>query len=475
MQEMSRRGVLAALGGGSIAGLAGQAVGTDRTRQPTDSWPQFQGNAANTGSLPGNSGPTADPDTQWESGTGEPILPQPVVANNTVYVGSDDRTVSALDSTDGTEQWQTSLPGEVRSLAVSANEAFVFAGTEGFDDSVYSLLAADGSQQWSADVQGSNLTVDGDTIYVTNDEFFLVALSAADGTERWRYQFDARDTATNPFLTTPTVEDGTVYTGSWNRRVAAVADGEEQWAFDTGDRVTGAPAVALGSVYAGNEAGTVYSIAASDGSEEWSYDAGSEVTASPVVTTTTVYVGDDDGTLYALSTGTGDEQWTASLDGPWTAVVFAGNTVYAGTEDGVIHAFDPGNGSEEFRYDTGTGELTPLAVAADGVYAGSRSGTVTAVSEGGAGAGADPVTATPTPTATATDTATPTATATDTATSTATATDTATSTATTGASGQTTTTTSSGSGDLPLGLTLGAVAGGAVLAAVRRLRDDRES
>jgi len=185
-REVGRRGFLGATGGVLVGGrLLTSATGTSAaTQQATEEWRQFGYDDANTGYAPDNTGPVEDITEQWSYQTGGAVNSSPAVADGTVYVGSSDDNVYALDAADGTEQW---------------------------------------SYQTGDDVFSSPAVADG-TVYVGSNDNNVYALDAADGTEQWSYQTGSE------VFSSPAVADGTVYVGSFNGRVYALdaADGTEQ-------------------------------------------------------------------------------------------------------------------------------------------------------------------------------------------------------------------------------------------------------
>ena len=73
-------------------------------------WPQFQFDAGNTGYYPDTTGPAESITEQWQLTTGVGIRSSPAVVGDTVYVGSYDGHLYAIDATDGSEQWQFPTP-----------------------------------------------------------------------------------------------------------------------------------------------------------------------------------------------------------------------------------------------------------------------------------------------------------------------------------------------------------------------------
>ena len=59
----------------------------------------------------------------WEFKTGGAVMSSPVIgANSTVYVGSNDNNVYALDGATGRKIWEFETGGDVRSPVIGADE-----------------------------------------------------------------------------------------------------------------------------------------------------------------------------------------------------------------------------------------------------------------------------------------------------------------------------------------------------------------
>jgi outer membrane protein assembly factor BamB len=98
-----------------------------------------------------------------------------------------------------------------------------------------------------------------------------------------------------------------------------VGDLTEAWFFNTDDVVTATPAVAGGSVFVGDWAGTFYAIDAETGEERWRHTTDPHPTVYSGQIVSSAAVADVDGrslvyfgggkTLYALDAATGEEVW----------------------------------------------------------------------------------------------------------------------------------------------------------------------
>lgn len=95
----TRRGVLRVTGavitGGAVLSRAIAAV----SGQSDEEWSRFGYDTANTSHAPGNTGPDDDPEKQWRFETNDKnVVSSPAVVDGTVYVGSDDTNLYAMDS-----------------------------------------------------------------------------------------------------------------------------------------------------------------------------------------------------------------------------------------------------------------------------------------------------------------------------------------------------------------------------------------
>jgi len=308
---------------------------------------------------------------EWAfSAPGGPVDSSPTVVDGTVYVGSDDGTVYAVNASTGAQKWTFSDPGRVRS-SPTVVDGTVYVGSR--DSTLYAVDAQTGAEEWTFDtptgaVYSSPTVVDG-TVYVGSDDSTLYALDASSGTPEWQF-----DEPTGLVQSSPTVADGTVYVGSNNDTLYAVnaSSGAKEWNFTTpSGPVRASPTVADGTVYVGSNDGTLYAVDASSGTQEWAFtDPGDQVISSPTVYRGTVYAGSTDSTLYAVNASTGDQEWAftdpaAAVESSPTA---ANGTVYVGSggpfSGGTLHAVNASTGDKAWSFDSGRIAFSsPTAVA----------------------------------------------------------------------------------------------------------------
>jgi outer membrane protein assembly factor BamB len=206
--------------------------------------------------------------------------------------------------------------------------------------------------------------------------------------KRWS-QFQAD--ATNSGLTeTLGPNDGTV---AWEYDTAgpgqstgtppATGTPYEDMPDDPGDNVVSSPAVVDGTVYVGNNDGTLYAIDAVSGEETWSYETDEEVMSSPAVVDGTVYVGSHDERLHAVDADSGDREWVFEADGTvFASPTYRDETLYFGSQNGSMYAVDTA-GEKRWQRSVGDRVDSTAAVADDTVYVGTwdddRTGSVVAL------------------------------------------------------------------------------------------------
>ncbi len=282
-------------------------------------------------------------DADWQYVTDASITTSPSIgADGTVYGGSYDNYLYALNGGTGARRWRYKTGNTIElGSTVVASDGTLYTGSN--DGKLYAH-APDGTLKWGF-APGSNvwaapaLAPDG-TIYVKSDSGNLYAVQP-DGAEKWRYL------APGATYSSPVVgADGMVYIGASDTHVlvALRPDGTEKWRFDLGGEIRSSPAIgADGTLYLGSVEGVFFAIAP-DGSRRWQFDTQSSITGSAALSVEGgVYFGATDGKLYALNATTGALQWsyaTAAGIRATTPLVTASGRVFIGSDDAQLHLVD---------------------------------------------------------------------------------------------------------------------------------------
>lgn len=299
---------------------------------------------------------------RWMFQTNGPVVSTPVGRDDTVYVGSSDGNLYAVETSAGREIWRHEMSGSVNSSPAVWRGSVIVQSSDG---SVISLDASDGKTLW--EIRGE-----------------------PDLPFRWGYE------SGDIYTSSPAIVENTVVIGSGDGGVYRIdaATGRVLWRFQTGGRVRASPAVAEGVVFVGSADGFFYAIDLSGGTLKWKYategttlfsgDFGFDrrtIQSSAAVADGRVFFGARDGYLYALDASTGALLWRFNHEVSWviSGPAVAGDLVFAGSSDGrFVQAVDVATGDERWRKPTSSAWFSPV-IAENIVYFGDAAGTIHAI------------------------------------------------------------------------------------------------
>ncbi|QIB75982.1 PQQ-binding-like beta-propeller repeat protein [Halogeometricum borinquense] len=340
-----------------------------------------------------------DADVRWQFEIEGGIESSPTVINGTLYVGTTDSNVYALDTATGEEQWTFQTGDEVTAAPAVAGETVVISSTDG---NLYGVSIDDGTEQWcfEAGIEiGSSPTVVEGTAYVGSSGFTDTGVYAVDienGTERWFFETEQRVGTSATVIDTRNDESRAnrtvlVASGTHDGIVHALdgGDGTELWRFQPSAMVsapvtvpvsepsnqdkndqTDAPTVQPGwAAYAGSGTlhGTVTTLGGTTGEAGWSIDTLGKLRVAPTVADGTVFFGCTRGDLYAVDALTGETRWKRDLTAGkgyavWADPTVIGDTVVTGTSGGQIVGADISDGAIRWSFPTHGIPSTPIVV-----------------------------------------------------------------------------------------------------------------
>ncbi len=211
----------------------------------------------------------------------------------------------------------------------------------------------------------------------------LYAVSATDGTVRWKYPKEGK--AQTYFATTPAISGGALYLTDDNGQVYRLdaATGQEIWRKKLEGAIRSAPVISSGVVYFGSGNNHCYALSADSGQVIWDAPTDGAVTTSPTITGGLAVFTSSDNNVYSLSARNGHKAWSVAFDADPSIVpiVFDGTSLYVTAGD-TIYRLNPSNGAQEAPIKLPTNVLLPPTVSGDAIYVITQNNIVYALSGG---------------------------------------------------------------------------------------------
>ncbi|MES2124586.1 MAG: PQQ-binding-like beta-propeller repeat protein [Gemmatimonadota bacterium] len=271
----------------------------------------------------------------WKFASKGPIASSPAVHNDLVYVSSLDGNVYAVDLATGKQRWAFATKGEQRftapgihgaipktermpdpfdvflsSPAVVGNTVYIGSG----DHNVYALDAATGALKWqfkTGDVVHASPAVANGLVYIGSWDRNLYALDTATGKERWRYTTGNDTTIYNQIgmPSSAAIAGGLLFVGARDGHfhVVDALTGAPKWTHDNhGGWTVGSPAVHNGVVYFATSDGRRFkALDAATGAVRFDLQNKSISFSSPAIAGDVIYVGTSDGWMHSYDLKTG--------------------------------------------------------------------------------------------------------------------------------------------------------------------------
>jgi outer membrane protein assembly factor BamB len=307
------------------------------------------------------------------------------VHDGTVYVGTKDGRVVAINSSTENLEWSYSTaPATALTSGLACSPSavsatiyttpivsgdLVYIGTYSGQVLALNMLARRqnltfpqrGNDEWEwycpIDNAKSNaivadLAMSEDALYVASSNGRVYSLDKGSGDESWRRE-DIPVLA-EKLWTSPVIQVNTLYVSTYNGHIYAlsVETGELDWSFESEAGFASSPTIYRDTIFLGSFDHHLYAIKIGSDVLEWRFPekpAGNWFWASPVVDEGIVYAGCLDGKLYAIEADTGRERWsylTEDQNGKPSPIVSSpvlmDNLLIVVNESGTVYVFDLG-------------------------------------------------------------------------------------------------------------------------------------
>src|SRR5215203_28891 len=354
--------------------VAGRASDTDTA--------MFRGGPEHLGVYSSSTAPSIG-SVVWKFKAAGKLISSPAVTANTIYIGSADANLYAVNRSEGTANWAFASGWAVSSSGAVSQGLVLFASVDG---NFYAVDAETGARKWAFKTAGerrftapgihgasprtqvmadpfdlflSSPTVAGGVVYFGSGDNYVYALDVASGALKWKFKTG------DVVHASPAIANGTVFIGSWDRNMYALnaASGEMKWKFETGQDtviynqvgIASSAAVSNGIVFFGCRDGHFYAVDAITGAQRWNHDNKKGwVIASPAVVNNVVYFPTSDGTRFkALDAATGAMKFNiANKFVSFSSPAIVNNVAYFGSSDGWLHAIDITAGTVKADFET---------------------------------------------------------------------------------------------------------------------------
>ncbi len=344
----------------------------------SEDWPMFRGSSDLTGVTA--FGLPQPLKLKWSFQAKDSIESSAAIAGGTVYVGSMDASLYAVDLTTGKLRWRYSTAGPVQESSPCVHNGVVYVGD--LEGVFHAVDAATGKVRWTFKAQAdikSSPNYYGGRIYFGSYDQNLYCLSADTGALMWKFATEG------PVHCTPAIDRENVYISGCDETFRAInaQTGKQLYTMPLGANVGASTAIRDDHAYVGTFGNEVlsldfrrrivqwshshpehdfpyYSSAAvtadrvvvggrdknvhcldkSTGKEIWAFLTRARVESSPLITGTRVFIGSNDGLLYELDLISGKKIWDFTAGAPFSASPSAAQgSLVIGSQDGVLYCF----------------------------------------------------------------------------------------------------------------------------------------
>jgi len=265
-----------------------------------------------------------------------------VGGDGTIYFGSNNGSVYALDPLSGGVKWKFATKGEVKSSVVAHSDLLLFGSYDGF---VYALDGS-GGVAWRYDTTSrvhASPCVDRDGDIIIGDMNGNIHILAQDGAKR--HTFSLTTHITNSVMSD---SEGHLYVGtSEGELVSFEKNGTVNWRFQTGGGIASDLFIDGDTLLVASKDWHLYALD-THGKLKWKYQTLWYLTAPPIKGGDGVlYLGSWDWSVHAISSSDGVGIWTKQPERSPNMSYFASRMVadknhhlYAASRNNTIYHFD---------------------------------------------------------------------------------------------------------------------------------------
>ncbi len=342
--------------------------------QPND-WPMFRGSSALTGTT---SAELPKPlKLRWSFQAKDSIESSAAIAGSSVYVGSMDGSLYAVDLDTGKLRWRYATSGPVQESSPCVHNGIVYIGD--LEGVFHAVDAATGKARWTFKAEGeikSSPNCLGNRIYFGSYDQNLYCLSADTGVRIWKFATEG------PVHCTPAIDKEHVYISGCDETFRAInaATGKQVYALELGSYTGASAAIREDRAYVGTFGNEVLCLDLVRRATQWTYSNAARsfpYYSSAAITADLVVLGGRDKIVHCLQRSTGKEVWTfftrARVE---SSPLVTGNRVFVGSNDGLLYELDLISGKKVWDFTAGAPLSASPAAVSGSLVIGSQDGVL---------------------------------------------------------------------------------------------------
>ncbi len=275
----------------------------------------------------------------WKAEIGE-IWASPVMAGESILIGSGNGNIYSLDAHTGKVIWNLSLGARIESTAC-LDENVAYLGND--LGSFFAVNMKNGSLLWKRSLGEyirSSAFCDRNNVYAgsinpAQKTGMLWALTKSDGAVAWKK-------ALAPVFSSPMVDRGEIVLGSDDERLTCfTATGSEKWRVLLAGKIRSTPVSVRDFIYVGGFGGILYKIRRANGEITWRNSEAGSMYSSPAYGRSFLVCGNNAGMVNFFHISTGKKIGEFATGGPVTASPLVVNQfVLIGSNDGHFYVLD---------------------------------------------------------------------------------------------------------------------------------------
>ncbi|MFH1612718.1 MAG: PQQ-binding-like beta-propeller repeat protein [bacterium] len=205
----------------------------------------------------------------WQIETMQMVYSSPALFSNTLFCGSDDGYLYALDINNGNIKWKFQTNGNMFLSSVSIKDNVVYCFPGNFEKNVYAINITDGSLKWKFKDSVEKILVTGSSVAISDKEVYfqmgflesyVYCLNADTGDLQWKTL--TGKTADFGVLSTPLITNNYIYVGSGDGNIYVLTrdKGEVKTKYPVNSPLISSPVIVNNNLYIGATNGKVYSF-----------------------------------------------------------------------------------------------------------------------------------------------------------------------------------------------------------------------